>query len=100
MPQLHETLEQIHVRMAYVFLVALGIHVLGTIKHLLFERQLRWSAACWAAPSPKQGSPKAEPDKAPVGYRRLDLARGSLCGVRPRVSSRPTRRRTAAHAER
>lgn len=38
MPQLHEALEQAHAFTAWIVIAALGLHVLGMVKHLVFER--------------------------------------------------------------
>lgn len=39
MPNLHEILEQAHKVIAYVLMGVLALHVLGMLKHLVFERQ-------------------------------------------------------------
>lgn len=40
MPQLHEILEQVHMLAANLIMIAVAVHVLGMLKHLIFERHL------------------------------------------------------------
>jgi len=40
MHNLHEILEQVHVVTAYILMGALALHILGMLKHLVFDRQV------------------------------------------------------------